>query len=149
MKKTYELSQKIGKHILIMIGILIIPIAISSCSDDDEIALTKTQLLTQAPWKYSTISTGDATFDVLFQVLFTGFTITFNTDGTTSVTFPSDPSGSANGTWEFTTNETKILLDKGTMDEQTFDIESLTAATIVFTFTDPDFSGLITLTLVH
>ena len=146
MKKTYELSQKIGKHILIMIGILIIPIAISSCSDDDEIAFTKTQLLTQAPWKYSTISTGDATFDALFQLFFTGFTITFNTDGTTLVTFASD---SETGTWEFTTNETKILLDKGTMDEQTFDIESLTAATLVFTFTDPDFSGLITLTLVH
>jgi len=130
-----------------MVGILIIPFAISSCSSDDEIALTKTQLLTQAPWKFSTISTGDVTADALFQLVFTGFTITFNTDGTTSVSFPSEPS--VNGTWEFTTNETKILLDKGTMDEQTFDIQSLTAATLVFTFADPDFSGLITLTLVH
>ena len=147
MKRTYEFSRKIGKNLLIIVGILMIPFAISSCSDDDEIALTKTQLLTLSPWKYSTITTGDATFDALFQLVFTGFTITFNTDGTTSVSFPSEPS--VNGTWEFTTDETKILLDKGTMDEQTFDIESLTAAKLVFTFTDPDFNGLITLTLVH
>jgi len=121
-----------------MVATLIIPFAISSCSDDDEIALTKTQLLTQAPWKFSTISTGDATADVLFQLLFTGFTLTFNTDGTTSVTFPSDPSGSGDGTWEFTASETKILLDKGTIDEQTFDIESLTAAMLVVKLTDQD-----------
>jgi len=146
MKKTYELSRKIGKKLLIIVGILIIPFAISSCSDDDEVALTKTQLLTQSSWKFSAVSTGDPTFDAFFQLFFTGFTITFNTDGTTLVTFASD---SETGIWEFTTNETKILLDKGTMDEQTFDIESLTAATLVFTFTDPDFSGLITLTLVH
>ena len=33
------------------------------------------------------------------------------------------------------------LIDKGTIDEHTFDIESLTVATLVFTFTDPDFGS--------
>ncbi len=147
MKKTRKHIQKFGNKILIIVGILIIPFAISSCSDDDGVALTKTQLLTSSPWKFSTVSTGDATVDALFQLLFTGFTITFNTDGTTVVTFPSEPN--EDGTWEFTAEETKLLLDKGTIDEQTSDIVTLTAATLVITISDPSINTPLTMTLVH
>ena len=147
MKMTSELMQKFGNKILIMVGIIVIPFAISSCSDDDGIALTKTQLLTSSAWKFSTVSTGDATVDALFQLLFTGFTITFNTDGTTVVTFPGEPN--ENGTWEFTAEETKVILDKGTIDEQTSDIITLNAATLVITITDPSISAPLTMTFTH
>lgn len=61
--------------------------------------------------------------------------ITFNSNGTYEVTVEGE--GSDTGTWEFTKNETAILIDKGTDDETEIQIVSLT---------ESRFEGTITMT---
>ena len=128
----------------------IVMFSTTSC-DDDSGPVTNTQLITAGPWIFSSASTGDASLDIFVGALFTGFTLTFFADGTTTVVFPIDPSSSGSGTWRFNVEETQVVLDEGTIDEQTSDIVTLNTTTFVFTISE-DFGGgfiPITITTTH
>jgi len=120
----------------------------TACNDDDDPAvLTNTQLITAAPWLFSSLSTGDATLDTFFSALFTGFSITFAADGTYTVTILgiTEP-----GTWRFNVEETQFVLDEGTMDESVSNIITLNTTTFVFTFTeDLGTPTVLTITTTH
>lgn len=98
----------------------------SSCSKDDDPTLTKTQLLTQNTWKYSSGTSTDPTAQSLLALL-TGSEYIFKSDKTyTSIFFTL----STNGKWEFSTDETKLILDKGTTEETSSDIVKLDGTTL-------------------
>jgi len=72
----------------------------SSCDKNDP-ALTKTQLLTQHKWVLDATATG---------FIGLGTELSFNTDKTYTAEFPTFSDG---GKWEFSADETKLLLDRG------------------------------------
>lgn len=111
----------------------------SSCSKDDDPTLTKTQLLTQNTWKYSSGTSSDP-LGQLALAFFSGAEYSFKADKTYSgllLTLPID------GKWEFSADETKLILDKGTTEEQTFEIVTLNASAFDYKIVD----GSLTLTL--
>ncbi|SNT27166.1 hypothetical protein SAMN05421640_3083 [Ekhidna lutea] len=61
--------------------------------------------------------------------------IEFKSDGTYTST---DSEGTDSGTWELTSNDTKVLFDKGTEDELEVNIVSLTESMFVGSFTQVD-----------
>jgi len=120
-----------------------------SCNDDDDDpgTQTNTQLITAGAWRFSSLSTGNATNDAFFTALFTGFSISFSADGTYTVTILgiTEP-----GIWRFNASETQFILDEGGMDESVSDIITLNATTFVFTFTESlGTPVVITITTTH
>lgn len=111
----------------------------SSCSkDDDDPAITKTQLLTQNTWKYSSGTSSDPAIQV-FLVLYTGQEYTFKIDKTFTGTLGGFP---VSGVWEFSENEANLLLDKGTSDEAEFEIAKLDATNLELKAVD---AGIVTI----
>jgi len=109
---------------------------------------TNTELLTMEVWKYSSLSTtGSNEADMI--TFFTGATFNFKTDGTVAFSFPSEPAASETKTWEFASNETKILLDKGLDSEDTIDMPTLDTDNLTIKFTDDDTGALVTVNWIH
>jgi len=113
MKKIKLLST-----LLLLTSVLLI----SSCKKDDDPVLTKTQLLTQNTWKYSSGTSTNPLVQALISLL-TGTEYVFMTDKTYSVTQLGQ--SIANGKWEFSSDESKIILDKGSVEESTLEIVTL------------------------
>ncbi|MER2997128.1 lipocalin family protein [Pontibacter populi] len=100
-----------------------------SCDDDDDdndVDPGKEAMLTAGVW------TGDKIYyqGADFTEQLSGFldiksaTVDFNADGTYTGNLDGD---SESGTWEFTNNETQIIMDADTDDEIIVDINRLTA----------------------
>jgi hypothetical protein len=104
-------------------AVLLVSVAlISACGDDNAPALSKTQLLTQNTWKFSSVTSTDATAQALLALFLTGSEVVFKADKTYNQTTLLGPSS---GKWEFSSGETALILDKGTAEESTGDIVKL------------------------
>lgn len=114
---------------LLFILVLMLSI-ITGCKKDDgpDAAPTKTQLLTAKAWKLDKIMAlgFDVTSLLGEEALgeLSNSNIQFKADKTyTSINRTTNASN--NGKWEFTADETKVILDKGTANEMTLDVVQL------------------------
>ena len=139
-------KSKFNKLLSLMLMMAFVMFSITSCDDDDG-AVTNTQLLTSAPWIFQSLSTGDAMLDASLSLLFNGFNITFSADGTYTVNFPADPTSGGPGVWRFNVEETQLVLDEGTTNELVITIITLNSTTFVFTITEDVGAGPIPITL--
>ena len=103
-------------------------ISLSSCKKEDP-APTKKELLSKT-WKISEFyEDGQQVNDPALSSV----RLTFNAAGTyTSVGFGSN----ATGPWEFNADETRIIMDKGTPDEFTGSITTLSTTQFKMTWTE-------------
>ena len=71
---------------------------------------------------------------------FKQITLTFNIVGTYQLSKPSSipnsaaPANQASGNWKLSTDLTQVILDEGTSDAKTLNIETLTASNFIFNF---------------
>jgi hypothetical protein len=97
-------------------------VAFASCKKEETPAPpTKKEMLTKT-WKIQSLTANGQQMPDSF---FVNSRLTFKADGTYTET---DGSDTDTGTWEFTDNDTKILMDKGTSDEQSADILELSSS---------------------
>jgi hypothetical protein len=83
---------------------------------------TKKEMISRT-WKVETMTVNQMPMPDSF---FVNSRMTFKADGTYTT---SDGSGDDdNGTWEFNSEENKIIMDKGTSDEETMDIVELSSS---------------------
>ena len=137
----------IRKSILIFL-LISGPLVYYSCDDDSPPpGPTNTDLLTADKWVAVGVSGDSASIDELVMI-FTGFEITFSTGGTYSVLIPSETPPTDNGTWRFNVEETQLVLDEGTIDEQVSEVVILTETNFDFQITDVDL-GIFELQTVH
>lgn len=123
MKKIKLLST-----LLLLASVLLI----SSCKKDDDPVLTKTQLLTQNTWKYSSGTSSDPAIQAIL-VLYNGQEYVFKIDKTFTGILGGFP---VSGVWEFSENETHLILNKGTTDEVDFEITTLDATILELKIVD-------------
>jgi len=152
------MSFKLIKNYLLLLTIT--SVVLFSCSDDDdegpgdisgsligEWSATSAELseftVNGQDFQAFLISIGvpsseiDATEDLFEQEILSEFQfdITFNEGGTYLL---EDMEGSETGTWELISNNTKVLLNKGTQDEVELDISELTDSKLVLTESGTD-----------
>lgn len=123
---------------------------LSSCGKDDDPAKSKTVLLTQHTWKFSAVTSDFPGFDLFKEEFATDYEsdeFKFNEDKTYTYTNTADASANMSGKWEFSSDETKLILDKGTDDEETYTVVKLDEGTLETSITDPFFS--ITFNLIY
>lgn len=96
---------------------------LTGCSKDDENEPSRTALLTASTWQGSKIMVDGTDYTSFFDM--TETSMVFKTDGTYQMTLEGDVE---TGTWEFTANEQKLLVDKGSDDETTLDILTLSGS---------------------
>ncbi|MBC5992376.1 hypothetical protein [Pontibacter cellulosilyticus] len=106
---------------------------LTSCDKDDDKEPSRTALLTDPTWQ------GNRAFidgqDVTSFIDIDNTSFKFKTNGTYDIVLTGT---SENGTWEFTNNEQKLLLDKGTDSELPVDILRLTDANLDLKWTQED-----------
>lgn len=105
----------------------------TGCDKDDDKEPTRTALLTSQVWQGNRAFVDDQ--DVTSFIDMDNTTMLFKTDGTYNIVISGTPN---TGTWEFTSNEQKLLLDKGTNEEFTIDILKLTATNLDVEWTEDD-----------
>lgn len=96
-----------------------------SCSDDDDdkdLSPDKEALLTAGVWTGNKIFVGGQDFTSIYGDPST-VTMTFDDDGTYTLNIDGDVK---EGTWEFTNNNTQVIMDKGP-DEVVVDVNRLTS----------------------
>ncbi len=121
-----------------LIAITIFTLMLLSCGTDDP-KVDKRALLVGAKWTFSEVVAEDELTQGLITSLYQGSTFTFNTNGSYNGEFGDWIDNLAyEGTWELTSDEKKIILDKGTDEEKTWDIITLDSDT--FSYKDGDFT---------
>jgi hypothetical protein len=117
--------------LLMVLGLVVM----SACGDDEEnVATGKTGLITAHQWKFSTTEADDE-FTVEFtNAFYSGSSYTFSQNGTYAAKLGTAFSNAPySGVWEFSANESQLILDKGTDEELIFTIETLTSTTLSLT----------------
>jgi Lipocalin-like domain len=121
-----------------LIAITMFILMLISCGTDDP-KVDKSSLLVGAKWTFSESIAEDELIQGLITSLYLGSTFTFNANGSYNGEFGDWADNVAyEGTWEFTSDDTKIILDKGTDEENTWDIVTLNSDT--FSFKDGNFT---------
>jgi len=125
------------KFTLYYLLLLAVVFNLASCGDKDEDtpAPSKQTLLTTKTWKVSkAIVDGEDMVQDPFLGYFYQYTYKFNTDKTYtfSLLTISEP-----GMWEFASNETVIVLNPGTDDEERWTITELKENSLKATYVDP------------
>ncbi len=106
--------------------ILLFLFAALGCEKEDE--FSKEELLTAHTWRFSDMTADTDTQDILDLVTFvktlmTGGTLSFDDDGTYSMTAMQQTD---TGTWDLSSDEKTLIMDKGTVDESETTLVSLT-----------------------
>lgn len=121
------------KLLTFLFATLIISTLTSCDKDDEDKEPSRTALLTDPTWQ------GNRAFidgqDVTSFIDIDNTSFKFKTDGKYDVVLSGTPE---NGTWEFTNNEQKLLLDKGTNSELIVDILKLTDSNLDLKWTEED-----------
>jgi len=117
-------------------------------NDNPTPAASKQALLTAKTWKTNKITMGgvDMTKDPFIGALFLTITYKFNTDKTYTGTAIGLPTS---GTWEFASNESVIVKDPGTDDEERMTITELKENSLKVSYVDPDDNAQMQLEFVH
>jgi hypothetical protein len=119
--------KKINIHYYLLISCLVL---VSACGDE-EVLTGKIALLTAHEWKFSTCESEDEITVEFTNAFNAGARYTFLQNGTYSAklgnVFNNVP---YTGDWEFASNESQIILDKGTDEEIIYTIETLSSTTL-------------------
>ncbi|WP_125185466.1 lipocalin family protein [Botryobacter ruber] len=112
---------------------ILILISFTGCKDD-EVEPSRRDMLTGGTWNGTAVYSQGT--DITESAKNSGFDITkntlrFDTNGNYTDTYDGS---SDTGTWEFAENESKLLLDKNTSNEQLATISQLNANTLNVTF---------------
>ncbi|TNE54834.1 MAG: hypothetical protein EP338_05810 [Bacteroidetes bacterium] len=111
---------------------------------------TNTELLTAGIWNFSEVSTtGGQALQNQMDTFFMNSTADFQTNGNLVFNFPNEPTANETKTWEFMSNETQMILDKGTEKEDTIDVLTLNTTSLVIKFIDEDSGSPITVSWKH
>jgi hypothetical protein len=113
----------------LLLSLLTICLLIAGCSSkkDDPVPQTKKEFLTAGTWKVSSFTSSDPLVQS-FGALLVGSEYVFKADGTMTYTLLG-VAGSP-GKWEFATNETHIIFNKGSQDETNYEIVTLVNASM-------------------
>ena len=135
---------------------------LNSCKDEEKTVTptptpskSKTEMLTAKSWIMTawTITTSGfgtsdefATLDACEKDNLRKFNTdkTYTEDEGATKCDPDDPQIIITGNWEFADSETSLIFDKGTADEMTVKIASLTTTTMVATITESVFGVTVT-----
>ena len=126
------------KFLSYLFAALLMVTTVSCDDDDDDAAPDRQTLLTAQTWRGDKlfIQGEDVTEDFADLIDVQSSTIKFNTDGTYTAGSDGD---TEDGTWEFTNNQqNEILMDEGTSDEITVDVNRLSATEL---WLEGDLSG--------
>ena len=112
--------------------ILLFLFAALGCEKEDE--FSKEELLTAHTWRFSDMTADTDTQDILdlitfVKALMTGATLNFDDDGTYSMTAMQQTD---TGTWDLSSDEKTLIMDKGTADESETTLVSLTLTKMVW-----------------
>ena len=92
--------------------ILMVGISMTSCKKDNPSPITKTEILTSTPWKYSSATYTGTGFDSIYgaamDLLYGGTTINFASDKTYTMVYAG---GTISDTWSFNADETMITIN--------------------------------------
>ncbi|MEA1898182.1 MAG: lipocalin family protein, partial [Bacteroidota bacterium] len=119
---------KIASPVLVLLFLF----AALGCEKEDE--FSKEELLTAHTWRFSDMTADTDTQDILdlitfVKALMTGGTLSFDDDGTYSMTAMQQTD---TGTWELSSDEKTLIMDKGTADESETTLVSLTLTKMVW-----------------
>jgi hypothetical protein len=121
------------KQLASLIILIACLVAVSGCKKDDNKPPTKTDILTAKAWKLQDILAFGQNVTTLglssYLGSLTNADFKFNRDGTYTATNRTTNAASQ-GKWEFGSNETQLILDKGTQDETIYEIVTLTNANL-------------------
>lgn len=132
------MQQKKINYYRQFIAITMFTLMLLSCGTDDP-KVDKRALLVGVKWTFSEVEAEDELTQGLITSLYQGSTFTFNANGSYNGEFGDWIDNLAyEGTWELTTDEKKIILDKGTDDESNLEIVTLDKNT--FSFEDEDYT---------
>lgn len=110
--------------------------AITACSDD-EVLTGKKALLTAHEWRYSTCESEDEITVEFANAFNAGATYTFLQNGTYSAKLGNVFSNTPyTGDWEFSADESQLILDKGADEEIVYTIVSLSSTNLSLGETD-------------
>jgi hypothetical protein len=115
----------------IVILLITVTVAFSACKKEKPAPTppTNKELLTKA-WKVNeAYVNGQLSSDPSWS----SFRITFKTDGTYTSAFGT---GNGSGVWEFNSDQSRVILNKGTADEETMEIKKLDESTFNMKETD-------------
>lgn len=143
------------------IAVITTVICIGCKKDNNAVAKSKTQLLTEKTWKLvkleQRINTADPWSDITAAnympcelddiFTFTSAGVFTETEGATKCS-PSDPDLVDSGNWSFQSNET-ILRFAGGGSTEDATIETLDASTLKFSFSDPSVPNYLRITMQH
>ncbi|MEJ8755787.1 hypothetical protein WG947_02160 [Pontibacter sp. H259] len=122
-------------RLLSILFVALVMSALTSCSKDDDDSNPSSQaLLTAKEWqgnKYLIDGDDMSSFIDIDQMYWK-----FNTNGTYTMRVDGD---SETGTWELTSNNQKLLLDKNSADEVTLNVLKLTNTGLNVMYEDEDF----------
>lgn len=141
-------------------GLFLVTALIVACSKDknNSTPKTKTQLLTQASWKFSSAKASGTDITSLINSCYKDNIITFNATGGTGTidegTTVCSPSTAGNFTWAFQTGETQINISATLIQGGTgvFNIVSLTETNLVLSQTvtiPPNPATNVEVTFIH
>ena len=110
------------------LALLILPllVAVAGCSDDptsSDDGRTRKEILTAKPWRTTRATLNGADITPMAQKL-----TAFATDGTYVATNPDN--STEPGVWEFSSDEKRLLMDKGTDTEVDWEIVELTGSSL-------------------
>lgn len=122
---------------LLVLAILAGGTFISSCNKDDEtgaiVTPSQLQLITSHGWRMSSffIDTMDITSTIptcdLDNIITFGTDSIYTEDEGATLCNPTDPQISSTGTWLFANNQTELITNPGTVEEQNYLINQLDA----------------------
>ena len=111
--------------------VILITIALTGCEKDDNVNDSiKTALLTAHVWNFDDYSISSTEYQATVYAMIaalTDVTWSFAADGTWTQSESDISFVLASGTWEWNADETKLILGKGTENEHTYDLITLTS----------------------
>jgi hypothetical protein len=128
-------------------SILIASLLVSFIACDkivEELANSKTVLLTKKLWTFDSLSGYDEFGNLFAATFFTGTTYQFRPDGTYTAVILAQTGDS---TWEFNADQTVITLEPGTAKAVFWKVITLSETELIITFEDADaLAGIVTIT---
>jgi hypothetical protein len=126
--------MKTSRIIFMLCALSVAAITLTSCSKEKEETKTKMELITKAPWKFSSITRNGIDVSFYYPACLKDNTMTFATTGTyiedegSTKCNPDDPQ-SKTWNWHFGENETKLV-----MDTASFNIVQLSESSLILSY---------------
>ena len=117
---------------------------LGACTDKDkDVKPDKKALVSEKTWKPNEAYVDGQSATSYAPVILT-WRLKFNNDGTYSIV---SSTGQVSGVWELNSDQTKLIMDKSSEDESTWDIQTLEKGKLNMKYQDAD--GSMELKMVH